>query len=104
MIGFVPGVPFIIAYLIFYAESGFQSAIYLIRAVLIYTSILISALHVRIFFSWITEVFGCMVSVDYVLQLSGVSLCLPLLNCFSSQLLLGVVALARFKSRRAGCN
>lgn len=55
------------------------------------------------FLSYITEIFGCMVLVDYVLQLSGVSLCLLLLNCFSSELLLGVVALARLKSRRAEC-
>lgn len=56
------------------------------------------------FLSWITEIFGCVFSVDYVLQLSGVSLCLLLLNIFFSEFLLCVVALARFKSRRAGAN
>lgn len=104
MIDFAPVVPFIIANLIFCAEAGFQWAICLIRAVfLIHSSILNSALYVHMFLSWITEIFECMFSVGYVLQLSGVSLCLLSLYNFFSELLLCAVALARLKSRRAGC-
>lgn len=75
----------------------------LIRAIfLVHPSILNSTLYVHVFLSWTTEILGCMFSVDYVPQLSNVSLCLLLLNCFFSELLLCVVALARLKSRRAG--